>query len=162
VTVIDYYSRNLLACHLTHSYGAAEVSHTLGLAREAAVSGDRQWAIVSGAAVRDFVREQYSHVRIQYRTPQQLGLLERFHQTLKTKEVYWRLYENPEHAWKCLAEFHARYNTLRPHWALVPQEGGDPWVPAEVYAGGRMVQIPRWREWARAARARLEELKAVT
>ena len=62
----------------------------------------------------EFVRESYSHVRIQYRTPQQLGLLERFHQTLKTEAVYWRLYENPQHARACLAEFHVRYNTLVP------------------------------------------------
>ena len=40
-----------------------------------------------------FIAEQYSHVRIQYRTPQQLGLLERVHATLKTEEVYWRLYD---------------------------------------------------------------------
>ena len=35
-----------------------------------------------------FVSQQYSHVRIRYRTPPQLGLLKRFHQTLKTEEVY--------------------------------------------------------------------------
>jgi hypothetical protein len=87
---------------------------------------------------------------------QQLGLLERFNQTLKTEEVYWRLDENPQHARACLAEFHVRYNTLRPHWALVPDEGGDPLVPAEVYAGDRSIQIPRWQDWARAAYARLE------
>ena len=31
-------------------------------------------------------------------------------------------------------------------------------MPAEVYAGGRKTQIPRWQDWARAARARLESL----
>ena len=91
-------------------------------------------------------------------TPQQLGLLERFHATLKTEEVYWRLYDHPQHARQCLAEFRARYNERRPHWALVPVEGGDPLVPAEVYAGGRTSQIPRWQEWARAAQAKLEKL----
>jgi transposase InsO family protein len=172
VTVIDYYSRYLLACHLTHSYSAAEVSHALGLARSEAerIHGPlakRPFLVTDNGPsflarrFGDFVRERYSHVRIQYRTPQQLGLLERFHQTLKTEEVYWRLYENPAHARVCLAEFHTRYNTLRPHWALVPEEGGDPLVPKEVYAGGRTVQIPRWQEWARAARSRLEELMAV-
>ena len=100
----------------------------------------------------DFVREPYSHVRIAYRAPQQLGLLERFHQTLKTEEVYWRLYENPQHARACLTEFHVRYNTMRPHWALVPEEAGDPLVPADVYVGGRTTKIPRWQDWARAAR----------
>jgi putative transposase len=172
VTAIDYYSRYLLACHLTNSYSALEVVHTLKLAREEAerIHGplvkrpflvtDNGSSFIARRFV-DFTREQYSHVRIQYRTPQQLGLLERFHQTLKTEEVYWRLYEDAQHARTCLAEFRERYNTLRPHWALVPEEGGDPWVPAEVYAGGRTIQIPRWQEWARAAQARLEKLMSV-
>ena len=97
-------------------------------------------------------------MRIQYRTPQQLGLLERFHATLKTAEVYWRLYDHPQHACECLAEFRARYNERRPHWALVPQEGGDPLVPSEVYAGGRAIEIPRWQTWARAARDKLNKM----
>jgi len=172
VTVIDYYSRYLLACHLTPSYSAAETSYALKLAREEAerIHGPlarRPFLVTDNGPsfvarrFAAFVREQYSHVRIQYRTPQQLGLLERFHQTLKTEEVYWRLYENPQHARACLAEFRTRYNILRPHWALVPEEGGDPWVPAEVYAGGRTIQIPRWQQWARAAQAKLEEMLAV-
>jgi putative transposase len=36
VTVIDYYSRYLLGCHLTPSYSAMEVTHALMLAREEA------------------------------------------------------------------------------------------------------------------------------
>ncbi|HVX15779.1 MAG TPA: transposase family protein, partial [Pirellulales bacterium] len=39
VTVIDYYSRYLLACHLTPSYSALEATHALKVARvEADVS----------------------------------------------------------------------------------------------------------------------------
>jgi len=169
VTVIDYYSRYLLACYLTDSYSALEVAQGLKLARAEAerVHGPlpkRPFLVTDNGpsflARRfiDFVREAYSHVRIRYRTPQQLGLLERFHETLKTEEVYWRLYEDPEHARCCLGEFRARYNTVRPHWALVPEGGGDPLVPAEVYAGGRAIQIPRWQAWARAARAKLDAL----
>jgi putative transposase len=169
VTVIDYYSRYLLACHLTFSYSASQVMHALKLAREEAerVGGPlakRPFLVTdngpSFTARRfvEFIREPYSHVRIQYRTPQQLGLLERFHRTLKIEEVYWRFYENPQHARVCLTEFHVRYNTMRPHWALVPEEGGDPLVPVEVYAGGRTIRIPRWQDWARAARARRETL----
>jgi len=94
-------------------------------------------------------------VRIQYRTPTQLGLLERFHQTLKTEEVYWRLYDSPVHARECLAQFRERYNGRRPHWALRPEEGGDPLVPAEVYAEGRAIQIPKWQSWAVKAKAKL-------
>ena len=68
----------------------------------------------------EFVREPYSHVRIQYRTPQQLGLLERFHQTLKTEDVYWRLYENPQHA------AHAWRSST---FATTPCVPTGPWCP---------------------------------
>jgi transposase InsO family protein len=77
-----------------------------------------------------FIHQQYSHVRIQYRTPQQLGLLERFHRTLKVKEVYWRLYEHPQHCRACLVEFRERYNdrTLgldsRIRWRSSGTQGG--------------------------------------
>ncbi len=79
----------------------------------------RFWSCIQG---------QYSHVRIQYRTPTQLGLLERFHKTLKLEEMYWRLYNSPSHARECLAEFRRRYNERRPHGALAPESGGDPLV----------------------------------
>ena len=90
VTVIDYYSRYLLACHLTNSYSAVETVLALKLARQEAerlhgplakppflVTDNGSSFIARKFAA--FVAEQYSHVRIQYRTPTQLGLLERFH-----------------------------------------------------------------------------------
>jgi hypothetical protein len=169
VTVIDYYSRYLLACHLTNSYSAVEAIHALSLARQEAERlhgplkktpflvtdngssfiAKRFWTYIQG---------QYAHVRIQYRTPTQLGLLERFHRTLKQEEVYWRLYDDPGHARACLAEFRERYNCRRPHWALVPEAGGDPWVPEEVYAGGRTIRIPKWQGWAKGAKEKLDAL----
>jgi len=167
-TVIDYYSRYLLACHLTSSYSAVEVSLALAQARAEA----EQWHGLlakppflvtdngpSFLARRfvNYVSGHYQHVRIAYRTPQQLGLLERFHQTLKTEEVYWRLYDHPQHARECLAEFRERYNRLRPHWALRPETSDDPLVPHEVYAHGELVQIPRWQKWAQAAKAKQDE-----
>lgn len=97
-------------------------------------------------------------MRIAYRTPTQLRLLERFHRTLKQEEVYWRLYEHPVHARECLAEFRARYSGLRPHWALIPNEEGDPLTPEEVYARGLTVQIPRWQSWARKAKEQLDQM----
>jgi putative transposase len=169
VTVIDYYSRYLLACHLTNSYCAVEVSSALQQARMEAerlhgtlpkppflVTDNGPSFLARRFA--GFIQGRYQHVRIAYRTPQQLGLLERFHQTLKTEEVYWRLYDHPAHARECLAAFWERYNRQRPHWALRPEEGGDPLVPEEVYAGGRTVQIPRWQGWAKAAKTKLDEL----
>lgn len=169
VTVIDYYSRYLLGCHLTNSYSAVEAAHALKLARQEAerIHGpltkppflvtDNGSSFIARRFVQ-FVSQQYSHVRIRYRTPTQLGLLERFHRTLKQEEIYWRLYDNPQHARTCLAEFRQRYNQHRPHWALVPEEGGDPLVPGEVYSQVRKIGIPKWQGWARAAKEKLEQM----
>jgi putative transposase len=169
VTVIDYYSRYLLACHLTSSYCASEAIHALGLARAEA---ERLWGPLakrpflvtdngSSFIARRFARhvaEGYSHVRIQYRTPTQLGLLERFHKTLNVEEVYWRLYDSPSHCRECLEEFRKRYNGRRPHWALIPEEGGDPLVPEEVYTNRHSTQIPRWQGWAKGAKEKLDRM----
>ncbi len=169
VTVIDYYSRYLLACHLTSSYCAAEAIHALETARQEAeriggplvkkpfVVTDNGPSFVA-RRFGTYIKELYSHVRIQYRTPTQLGLLERFHRTLKEEEVYWRLYDHPAHCRECLEQFRERYNRRRPHWALVPAEGGDPLVPEEVYAGGRTIQIPRWQGWAKGAKEKLDRM----
>jgi putative transposase len=168
VTVIDYYSRYLLACHLTHGYCADEAAFGLKLAREEAerIQGpltkppflvtDNGSSFIA-RRFSAFVRDQFTHVRVRYRTPQQLGLLERFHSTLKEEEVYWRRYDHPQHCRACLAEFRARYNELRPHWALIPEEGGDPLVPTEVYAQARVIATPRWQGWAQAAKKKLDE-----
>ena len=169
VTVIDYYSRYLLACHLTFSYSASEVTAALKLAREEA---ERLGGPLAKPPVlvtdngpsflarrfREFAKETFEHVRIRYRTPTQLGLLERFHRTLKEEEIYWRLYDSPSHARQCLAEFRTRYNTIRPHWALVPEAGGDPVTPEDVYGRGVKVRIPKWQPWAIRAKARLDQL----
>ena len=96
---------------------------------------------------------------IRYRMPTQLGLLERFHETLKREEVYWRLYSSPAHAQDCLTEFRKRYNNARPHWALRPAEGGDVLVPAQVYVQGRKTQLPRWQPWAKEVKRKLDALQ---
>lgn len=169
VTVIDYYSRYLLACHLTDSFSAAEVKAGLDLARAEAerVRGGplpRPPTLVTDNGVsftaRAFGRHLHDlgiiHVRIRYRTPQQLGLLERFHAVLKQEEVYWNLYECPADCRSKLAVFRDRYNTLRPHWALKPAAGGDVVTPEAVYRGQVNTSIPRWQGWACDAKARLD------
>jgi len=105
---------------------------------------------------RAFAMDRFEHVRIHYRTPIQLGLLERLQQTLKHEEVYWRLYASPAEARSRLAAFMERYNTIRPHWALVPETGGDPVTPEDVYVHGVKPTHPKWQGWARWSRA--EEL----
>lgn len=169
ITVIDYYSRYLLACHLTNSYCALEAIEVLDMARREAerlcgplekipfLVTDNGPTFIAKRFHRH-IEDLYSHVRIQYRTPTQLGLLERFHRTLKEEEVYWRLYDNPAHGRVCLEEFRVRYNTIRPHWALIPQEGGDPMTPHDVYVEGKATAIPKWQGWAKAAKKKLDEL----
>ena len=105
-----------------------------------------------------FIEDLYRHVRIQYRTPTQLGLLERFHRTLKEEELYWRLYDGPAHCRACLEEFRQRYNRRRPHWELIAEEGGDPLVPEGVYRQAHSITIPRWQGWAKGAKKKLDKM----
>lgn len=169
VTVIDYYSRYLLACHLTDSFSAAEVKCGLDHARSEAERIHGGPLPVSPTLVTDngvsFTAQAFTkhmreigmeHVRIRYRTPQQLGLLERFHAVLKQEEVYWNLYDCPADCREKLAIFRLRYNTLRPHWALKPADGGDVVTPEAVYRGLVVTTIPRWQSWARDAKTRLD------
>jgi putative transposase len=171
VAVIDYYSRYVLALRLTPSYSAAAVVEVLKAARDRAesihgpLSGavflvtDNGPSFIARAFAR-YAEGLFTRVRIQYRTPAQLGLLERTSGTLKKEEVYWRIYDGPAHARDCLAQFERRDNHSRPHWALRPLDGGDPFVPADVYVNGHPIQIPKWQPWAVAARQQLDDLIA--
>lgn len=51
------------------------------------------------------------------------------------------------------------YIQRRPHWALVPEGGGDPVTPLEVYEGKVRPQLPRWQARAREAKAKLDVLR---
>jgi hypothetical protein len=82
-----------------------------------------------------------------------LGLLERFHQTLKREEIYWQLYDSPQDAREKLAAFRERYNQVRPHWALEPAEGGDVLTPHEVYVERKVIVLPK----CKAGRKRREK-----
>ena len=169
VTVIDYYSRYLLACDFMPSYRATDVNATLNAARAEAERLNGPLAkspflvtdngsIFLARAYRRHIDGDYSHVRIGYRTPAQLGLLERFHQTLNTDQVYWKLYASPGEARESLDVFRRRYNEVRPHWALVPPEGGDPITPADVYVHRQAIGLPTWQGWGKAARQKLNAI----
>ena len=170
VTVIDYFSRYLLALHLSPSFDAAslivgvekakaEAERLHGpLARRPTLVTDNGSSFLS-RRFQQFVTGNLEHVRTRYRTPEQLGLLERFHRTLKAEEVHWYLYASPQEAREKLETFRQRYNEVRPHWALVPETGGDPVTPADVYRRGMAVQLPAWQGWAQAAREKLEKLQ---
>ncbi len=170
VTVIDYFSRYLLALHLSPSFDAAslivgiekakaEAERLHGpLARRPTLVTDNGSSFLS-RRFQQFITSSLDHVRTRYRTPEQLGLLERFHRTLKTEEVYWHLYGSPQEAREKLDTFRQRYNEVRPHWALVPEAGGDPVTPADVYHRRVVVQLPAWQSWAKAAKEKLEKLQ---
>jgi|GEM_PF-6808097 len=103
ITLIDYYSRCLLALHLTPSYSAFEASHALRQAVHEAepVHGPltrpvflvtdngpsfiarRFQVTLAGIEIAGLGVSAFRQVRIAYRTPTQLRLLERFHETLK-------------------------------------------------------------------------------
>jgi putative transposase len=171
VTVIDYYSRYLLAMHFTHSYSAIEASKALGQAVAEAgrcrgpltqpvflvtdngpsFIAQRFRDALSRLRIAATGLSAFSQVRIGYRMPTQLGLLERFHGTLKAEEVYWNLYADPRDARQKLARFRERYNQARPHWALIAADPATAparvLMPHEVYVKGYKVNPPQWSRW---------------
>ena len=72
--------------------------------------------------------------------------------------IFWGLYDSPYHGEQCLEEFRQRYNTIRPHWSLIPQAGGDPMTPYDVYVKGKTIRIPRCQGWAKAGKAKLDKM----
>ena len=83
---------------------------------------------------------------------------ERCHRTLKQEEVYWRLYDSPSEARQCPAEFRERDNPQGPHWALIPETGGDPLAAEDVYVQGQSVRLPAWHPWAKKAKQQLDQM----
>ena len=93
----------------------------------------------------DYASQHFNHVRIQYRTPTKLGLLERFHGTLKDEKVYWNQYDNPADARRSLDAYQEHYKRTRPHCVHQPVSCGDHLVPADVNPDRLAVTIPKWR-----------------
>jgi hypothetical protein len=62
------------------------------------------------------------------------------------------MYDTLTHAKACLAEFRDRYNTRRPHWALVPDVRGYPITPEEIYVNSCPIKTPKWQGWAKGAK----------
>jgi putative transposase len=148
IDVIDYFSRYLLAQRFTASYSAAE---GLDAIREAVAEAERLHGHLQEPVflVTDngstFIARRFAwglkelltsegadllqHVRIGYRMPEHMGLLERFHGTLKAEVVWASWFDDPVEAANLLRRYGSYYNYERPHWALSLK------TPAEVYLG---------------------------
>lgn len=147
INVVDYWSRFLLSSYFTNTYRSAEVIRSVQMAKEKAenLKGTLGSQIVlvtdNGSSfiskrfqehmrlvkIEGYDQRLFRHVRIGYRMPTQLGLLERLHRTLKEEEVWPAHYADPIEARISIASFAEIYNYERPHWAL----GFN--VPAEHY-----------------------------
>jgi hypothetical protein len=55
-------------------------------------------------------------------------------------------------------DFQDRLLARRNSGALVPEEGGDPVTPKEVYADGVVTKLPRWQAWARDIKEKLDAM----
>ena len=128
MTATDNYSHYLLACHLTPSQLTHDASAALEkVRRETAHSGSFYGCVLTQVSnnsacfvskrFHESADEQLDHVRIQYRIPNQLGLLERFHVTLKDEEVYLNMYDSPEDAPSSLHAYRECNNRIRLHRA---------------------------------------------
>jgi putative transposase len=147
IDVMDYFSRYLLAQRFTWSYSAAEGVHAI---RQAVAEAERIHGSLKEPVFlltdngSTFIARRFSrgleellteegadllrHIRIGYRMPEHLGLLERFHGTLKAEAVWPNWFLDPLDARRTLTAYGEFYNYDRPHWALGLK------TPAEIYA----------------------------
>lgn len=158
IDVMDYFSRYLLAQHFTSSYSAREGVTAI---REAVAEAERLHGRLQEPVFlltdngSTFIARRFSrgldelltaqgtdllqHLRIGYRMPEHLGLLERFHGTLKAEAVWPNWFEDPLHARQSLRSYGEYYNYDRPHWALQLR------TPAEAYLDASWQEVQRYR-----------------
>ena len=143
INVIDYNSRFTLATHITFSLSAKEGIKALEKAYEKARSlhqgsfeGPVTLVTDNGSTFiakrfRDLLRRNFEnffrHIRVGYRSPEQIGVIERYNQNLKQEAIYPGEILNILHLIKTVEHYTWYYNWRRPHWALGLK------TPAEVY-----------------------------
>jgi len=150
----DRFSRYLLVSHYTESYRAAERVRAMQLALEEGqkLHGElpaNQVRLVTdnGSSFTARVFQEFlgrvrvfRHVRVSYRSPELIGLIERFHRTLKEEHLWPAVYETDLQAREELAGYVEFYNQRRVHQAL------EYCTPVEVYRGDAR---PGPRAWAK-------------
>ena len=150
-TVLDDFSRYIVAWKLCTTMAASDVTDTLNLALQA--SGLEQVAVVnrprllsdngpcyvSGELAQWLKRERMRHTRGASFHPMTQGKIERWHQTLKNRILLGHYYL-PDDLEAEIAAFVDHYNTRRYHESL------DNLTPADVYTGrGDAIRIERQR-----------------
>jgi len=139
--VIDYASRFPLASVFSSSHTTEDVTAALDAAIEEAESlrGELPEGVTlvsdngpqfTSNAFGKWVREGevgFRHIRGRAHHPQTIGMVERYHQSLKYEEIWLNDYDDPIEARKAVEDYRRRYAYKRPHQAL------DYGVPANLY-----------------------------
>lgn len=145
INVVDYFSRYLIASVFSETYATRAVISTLQQALDQAVAihgsmpgpvrlvTDNGPSFISRGFMA-YLREvrAFDHVRVGYRSPELIGLLERLHRTLKQEAIWPMDYLDPLHAKQHLEEFVRYYNSERPHSRLGYETPWSVYAPKEV------------------------------
>jgi len=139
-TVLDDYSRYILAWKLSPSMAATDVEQTLKMALEKAgleevrvrhrprLLSDNGPAYLSKELAQFLKRKHMEHIRGAPYHPMTQGKIERYHRSMKNI-VKLQNYYSPSELGQSIAEFVEHYNNQRYHEAI------DNLTPADVYHG---------------------------
>ena len=149
-TVLDDYSRYILAWRLATTMGSTDVEETLNIAvaktgvphikvrHRPRLLSDNGPAFVSDALKKYLKHYQIEHIRGAPYHPQTQGKIERYHRSMKSI-VKLDLYYSPSELEQAIASFVCYYNEQRYHEAL------DNVTPADMYFG-RYTAVTTQRE----------------
>lgn len=149
-TILDDYSRYILAWRLAATMGSRDVEKTLAIAvaktgvahikvhHRPRLLSDNGPAFVSDVLRQYLKRYQMEHIRGAPYHPQTQGKIERYHRSMKSL-IKLDLYYAPSELETAIASFVQYYNDCRYHEAL------DNVTPADMYFG-RYTQVTTQRE----------------
>jgi transposase InsO family protein len=150
-TVLDDFSRYIVAWKLCTTMKAGDVTETLTMALQAAgidtakvvhrprLLSDNGSSYIAGDLAKWLTRKGMDHVRGAPLHPQTQGKIERWHQTLKNR-VLLENYYLPGDLEQKIGDFVAHYNHLRYHESIANL------TPADVYFGrGQTILLERER-----------------
>ena len=166
VTVINYYSRYLLACHLTPSQSThdptampekawRDVAHNGGFSGRVPTLVPDNGACFVSRRFYNYASVCFHYVRTQFRTTQP-GLLERFHGTLNDEERCTGIYTTVRQMH--VARWPRIGRAITGFARRVQPVDRDPLVRAVVDLDRLVVTIPKWKLCARATRKKLLEI----